>query len=134
MQELLQHNLHYAKQQMKLQADKKRTERTFTPGEEVFIKLQPYVQSSVARRNNHKLSFKYFGPYKINRSINPVAYEVTLPADSKIHPVFHVSHSGGAGGMHLYSSEYPRFCAKINIIHVHMAIAPYTSDSYGAGD
>lgn len=39
MQQLLQHNLHFAKQQMKVQADKKRTERTFTPRDEVFIKL-----------------------------------------------------------------------------------------------
>lgn len=91
MQELLQHNLNHAKQQMKKQADKSRTPRTFKPGEEVFIKLQPYVQSSVARRANHKLAFKYFGPYSIIREINPVAYEVELPPDARIHPIFHVS-------------------------------------------
>jgi transcription antitermination factor NusG len=52
MQQVLQQNLQYAKQQMKEQADKKRSERTFEPGDNVFIKLQPYVQSSVARRAN----------------------------------------------------------------------------------
>ncbi|CAM0951142.1 unnamed protein product [Alopecurus aequalis] len=76
---------------MKDLADKKRTERTFTLGEEVFIKLQPHVQNSVLRRSNNKLAFRYFGPYKVNRCINPVAYEMDLPAESKIHPVFHVS-------------------------------------------
>uniref|UniRef100_A0ACD5U710 Uncharacterized protein n=1 Tax=Avena sativa TaxID=4498 RepID=A0ACD5U710_AVESA len=91
MQALLQHNLHHAKQQMKKQADKNQTERKFEPGEEVFIKLQPYVQSSVARRANHKLAFKYFGPYNIIRAINLVAYEVGLPPEAKIHSVFHVS-------------------------------------------
>lgn len=91
MEQLLQHNLNHAQQQMKLQADKKRTERTFTVGDQVFVKLQPYVQSSVARRANHKLAFRYFGPYKVSRSINLVAYEVALPSTSRIDPIFHVS-------------------------------------------
>lgn len=91
MQQLLKHNLNYARQQMKKQADKKRTDRQFVAGDAVFIKLQPYVQSSVAPRAHHKLAFKYFGPYTISRVINPTAYEVQLPADSRIHPVFHVS-------------------------------------------
>lgn len=91
MQELLQHNLNHAKQQMKIQADKKRSPRTFEVGDQVFVKLQPYVQTSVARRANHKLAFRYFGPYQILKSINLVAYEVALPSTSKIHPVFHVS-------------------------------------------
>ena len=54
MQQLLQHNLHHATHQMKNQAAKKRTPRSFAPGDQVFVKLQPYVQSSVARRANHK--------------------------------------------------------------------------------
>ncbi|KAK1609631.1 hypothetical protein QYE76_033304 [Lolium multiflorum] len=33
----------------------------------------------------------YFGPYPISKCINPVAYEVQLPPEAKIHPVFHVS-------------------------------------------
>jgi hypothetical protein len=76
---------------MKNLADKKRTERTFQLGDEVFIKLQPYAQSSVLSRSNHKLAFRYFGPYNISKCVNPVAYEVALPADARIHPVFHVS-------------------------------------------
>lgn len=75
---------------MKTQADKNRTARTFAAGDSVFIKLQPYVQSSIARRAHHKLAFKYF-PYTISRIINPTACEVQLSAESKIHPVFHVS-------------------------------------------
>lgn len=91
MQQLLQQNLHHARQYLKIQANKKQTERTFALGEEVFIKLQPYVQSSVIRRSNHKLAFRYFGPYSIIRCINPVAYEVNFPPESKIHPILHVS-------------------------------------------
>jgi hypothetical protein len=44
-----------------------------------------------AYRVNHKLSFRYFGLYKIIKRINPVAYEVQLLPKAKIHPVFHVS-------------------------------------------
>ena len=91
MQQNLQHNLNHARQYMKNQADKKRTECTFVPGEEVFVKLQPYVQVSVLRCSNNKLAFRYFGPYTITKCINPVAYEVALPPESKIHPIFHVS-------------------------------------------
>jgi ribosomal protein L21E len=76
---------------MKTLADKKRTDQTFDVGDKVFIKLQPYVQLSTVQRSNHKLSFRYFGPYGIIKKINPVAYEVKLPEASKIHPVFHVS-------------------------------------------
>jgi hypothetical protein len=60
-------------------------------GDPVFVKLQPYVQVSVAPRAHHKLSFRYYGPYPILKRINPVVYEVQLPPSSRIHPVFHVS-------------------------------------------
>lgn len=76
VQQVLQQNLHHAKQQMKRQADKSRTLRTFEVGDSVFVKLQPYVQVSVARRAHHKLAFRYYGPYKIIKCINPVVYEV----------------------------------------------------------
>lgn len=78
-------------QRMKHQADKNRTERMFVVGDEVFLKLQPYIQASVVRRANHKLAFKFFGPYRIVDRVGAVAYKMDLPSSSKIHPVFHVS-------------------------------------------
>jgi hypothetical protein len=76
---------------MKNQADKGRTERVFQVGDWVYLKLQPYIQSFVERRANHKLSFKFYGPYQILQRVGEVAYKLQLPETSKIHPVVHVS-------------------------------------------
>jgi hypothetical protein len=78
-------------QRMKHQADKHRTERSFEVGTEVFLRLQPYLETSVAARANHKLAFKFFGPFYILEHVGQVAYRLDLPSSSKVHPIFHVS-------------------------------------------
>jgi hypothetical protein len=80
-----------AQNRMKIQTDKKRTDREFQVGEFVLVKLQPYVQTIVVSRPCPKLALKYFGPFKIIRKIGLVAYKLELPPSSQIHPVFHVS-------------------------------------------
>ena len=76
---------------MKAQADKNRTERQFSVGTKVFLKMQPYIQTSIAPRANHKLAFKYFGPFEILARVGAVAYRLALPEGCRVHPVFHVS-------------------------------------------
>ena len=76
---------------MKFYVDKKRTEREFQLGDEVYLKLQPYKQTSVALKKNLKLSSRFYGPYPVIEKIGAVAYKLQLPSNSKIHPVFHVS-------------------------------------------
>jgi ribosomal protein L21E len=67
MVQLVQQHLLQAQQRMKSQADKGRTEHHFEVGDMVYLKLQPYMQSSVTNRANHKLSFKFLGHFLYSR-------------------------------------------------------------------
>lgn len=87
---LLRSNLLKAQSRMKSQTSSKRRGLSFNVGDDIFLRLQPYRQKSLAKRPNEKLS-RYFGPYKIVRKVGPVSYEVQLPQTSKVHPIFHVS-------------------------------------------
>jgi hypothetical protein len=71
--------------------NKHHKEKQFNVGDWVYLKLQPYRQSSVEFRSNAKLSAKYYGPFKILKKIGSVAYLLDLPKDSKLHHVFHIS-------------------------------------------
>jgi hypothetical protein len=91
MHSLVQQHLLRAQTRMKHQADKRRSEHTFSVGDWDYLKLHPYVQSSLAHRSNQKLAFKYFGPFWVLARIGSVAYKLELPPTSSVHPVFHVS-------------------------------------------
>jgi transposase InsO family protein len=65
MTDLVKQHLNRAVVRMKSQADKGRSERSFEVGDLVFLKLQPYVQFSLAPRSNQKLAFKFFGLFPV---------------------------------------------------------------------
>lgn len=85
MNSLLQQHLYRAQNRMKMQADKNTYDRSFQVGDSVYLKLQPYVQSSLAPRANQKLAFKYFGPYPVIGKVDPVACRLQLPPSASIH-------------------------------------------------
>ena len=57
----------------------------------VYLKLQPYNQTSLALRKNLKLSSKYYGPYTVLAKVGIVAYKLQLPPSFRVYPVFHMS-------------------------------------------
>ncbi|CAJ2675282.1 unnamed protein product [Trifolium pratense] len=72
-------------------ANAHRRDFSFAVGDLVLVRLQPYRQSSVRQHKHHKLSKRYYGPYRVIERIGPVAYKLQLPSESRIHPVFHIA-------------------------------------------
>jgi len=65
-----------------------RREFIFKEGEEVLLSTQYLaLKKGLAR----KLSCKYTGPFKIVDVVSAVAYKLELPANWRVHPVFHIS-------------------------------------------
>lgn len=112
---VIQQHLGRAQTRMKRQADKHRSERSFAVGDWVFLKLQPYIQSSLARRANQKLSFRFFRPFQVKERIGAVAYRLDLPSSSAIHPVFHVSQLKASHGKQVVSQALPDEFAQFQI-------------------
>lgn len=87
----LKDNLVVVQNQMKKQADLHHREWNFQVGDKVHLKLRPYLQRSLTRKNCEKLSPKFYGPYHIIEK-KEVAYRLELPPEALlIHNVFHVS-------------------------------------------
>lgn len=100
-------NLAKAQNRMRQVYNKKHQDRNFEVGDWVYVKLQPYRQATVQKRYNQKLSHKFFGPFQVLQRRGPVAYELDLPSDSRVHPVFHVSALRGRVGTGAVSTDVP---------------------------
>lgn len=89
---LLKDNLVQAQSRMKKNADLKRIDKEFSVGDWVYLRLQPYRQTSLALQRAINLGPRFYGPYQILERVGTVAYRLDLPSTSKIHPVFYVSY------------------------------------------
>ncbi|KAH9681933.1 hypothetical protein KPL71_027145 [Citrus sinensis] len=87
----LKENLRQAQHRMAPKANLHRRETQLQVGDKVLVHLQPYRQTSVAKRSSHKLARRYYGPFTVVERIGPVAYKLELPTNCKIHPVSHIS-------------------------------------------
>lgn len=103
----LKNHLADAQNRMKKFADRHRQHVELVMGDDVYLKLRPYRQLSLAKRRCEKLAPKYFGPYTIVECIGFVAYKLELPTDATIHPMFHVSQLKRVVGDHCSVQNHP---------------------------
>ena len=82
-------------------ANRNRTERHFQENDLVYLRLEPYKQSTLKGKGDKKLKPKFYGPYRIIRKVGEVAYELELSENSKVHNAFHVSCLKNAIGKQL---------------------------------
>ena len=103
----LKFNLIRAQQRMKKMTDVHHRDLEFAVGDQVFLKLQPYRQQSLAKRHCHKLAACFYGAFSVVGKIGAVAHKLDLPHSCKSHLVFHVSQLKPARGSQLTPALLP---------------------------
>jgi hypothetical protein len=71
-------------------ADQHRREVTFVVGDQVLLSTE-HLRMLGADKRTPKFTFKYLGPFRVKRIANANAYELDLPVQLRIHPVFNVN-------------------------------------------
>jgi hypothetical protein len=87
----LKDNFVMAQNHMKQQAEQGRFERHLVEGDQVFLRIQPYKNTSLKSQHCQKIEHKFYGPYTVLKHVGSVAYQLALPSQSKLHLAFHVS-------------------------------------------
>ena len=86
----VQQNLKEAHNRKKSSADQKRRHLEFQVGDHVYLKVKAR-KISLKLGNCAKMAPRFCGPFEILARIGPMAYQLALLANLKIHNVFHVS-------------------------------------------
>lgn len=73
----------------------------------MFLKIQPFMQSSLAPRANLKLAFRFFGPFPLVAKVGVVAYKLGLPSSTSVHPIFYVSQLKEAIPSSIVVGQFP---------------------------
>ena len=71
---------------MKTQADKHRRDLQLSVGDLVWVKTD-----HLPLAGSHKLHPRWAGPFQVEKLVGDAAAKVTLPANLKVHSVFHFS-------------------------------------------
>ena len=79
-------NLQHVQELQKRYHDKHAKPKSYAPGDKVRLNSK-YIKT----KQNRKLEFKFFGPFRVLHPVKKQAYKLELPKRWKIHHVFHVS-------------------------------------------
>jgi hypothetical protein len=85
-----QHNLKVAQDRQKSYADQNRLHKEFNVGDHVYLRVKE-KKSSLKLGRCTKLAPRFCGPFEVLARIGPVAYQLALPTNLKVHNVFHIS-------------------------------------------
>ncbi|XP_057862502.1 uncharacterized protein LOC131070851 [Cryptomeria japonica] len=101
----LKNNLQFAQNQQKLYIDQ---QQSFEVRDMVYLRLQPYRQSSLNKSGVENLKPRFYGPFRVTKKVGAVAYELEPPESSRVHNFFHVSRLKKAlGHSVMVSSDLP---------------------------
>lgn len=103
----LKHHLERAQSHMVRSANTHRRPHNVQVGDWVYLKIRPHRQGSMPSRLHPKLAARYYGPYLVSKQIGAIAFQLQLPPEARIHPVFHVSQLKKAIGNHLVQDALP---------------------------
>lgn len=70
---------------MKTQANKHKWDVKFTTNNWVYVKIRPYWMHSLEQKHNKKLSWCFFGPYKVVEGFSKITYWLALSLTSWVH-------------------------------------------------
>jgi len=84
-------NLELAQSAQEHYANEHRHELLLEVGQWVLVDAKHIYLNTDSSRTTQKLSPKFVGPYPVIRKVSHVAYELALPSNIRVHPVFHVS-------------------------------------------
>ena len=80
--------LESSQQRQKAYADEKRREVTFNLEDKVLLSTKNIV---LKKGSSRKLLPRFIGPFSIIEEINKVSFKIVLPADLRMHNVFHIN-------------------------------------------
>jgi hypothetical protein len=85
-------SLYKARMNQEIYANMERRDHEFKQGDFVFLNMKNYESGEHRFRPKKKLSSKWSGPFEIIQVISHTAVRLSLPAQYKMHDVFHVSN------------------------------------------